>query len=521
MRAQLVKDVVRNSVIVSSLTALGIVMMLVVDLATAAYYGTRPAADALFIASTVPNLIVGSLLTTVQVVMVPIMVNALHRYAPDQAARLISAIINVGIVAWVVIAGAASLLSPLIVPLIAPGASATVQAEAIDLGQTLFWLLPLTWLTESLKAGLNSQSRFAVAAAMPFVSNVIAVGIIVGLVGSIGIWAIVAGYLARALIPIPVLFLAYRAGGGAYHITLGRSEATEVKAAFRLVGLRFGTILLRDSDTLLERLLASFAPAGAIAALSYAQRASVGLESIVAGGTQAAIMPDLSRLATLQQTEAQQRLIGAGVKLVWLVTLPLVGICVALNSPITTLLFVRGQFDAGAASSTALFFSLYLLGTPFSALVRIALAVFYARRDARTPAVHMLVMLIVNSLLLITLFPMTGAAAIPLAASLTYVVSLARSLWLLGRARLQPLDVRATTLKVIAATVIAGLGATLLYALWDSAGASFIVRAMWLGIVSVLGLSGYLALLIGFRTAEAQQVVAGVRRRATAWLRIG
>jgi putative peptidoglycan lipid II flippase len=514
MRSGLITDVVKNSAVVSVLTALGIAAALAVDLATAAYYGTRASADAFFVASTVPSLIASSLLTTVQVVMVPIMVSTLHQHATDRANRIISAIVNQGFIFWVGVAAIAMLVAPLLVQLLAAGASAAVQAEAVSLSRLLFWLLPFTWLTETLKAGLNTHSRFAIAASMPLIANVIAVLLIVATAGTIGVGGVALAYLVRSFVPIPVLFAAYRASGGGYRLTLGRGERASLVSAFRLFALRMGTILLRDSDTLLERFLASFLPVGAIAALAYAQRAVVGMESILAGGVQAALMPDLSRLSTEHHTQGQQRLVLAGMKLVWLVTLPFVGLSIALNTPITTLLFMRGQFDAAAVALTSTLLVLYLIGLPFSALVRITLAVFYAERDARTPAIHMILMLIVNSILLVILFPLLGALAVPLAASVTYMISLVRSIWLLRRRSLNLNTMRPTALKATVAAVIAGISAGLIYTRVDVTQAGFVVSAAWLAVAASVSLVVYLGMLIVLRTAEAKQLINLARRRA-------
>jgi putative peptidoglycan lipid II flippase len=508
-------DLVKNSTTVSVLTMLGVVSTLLVDLAIAAYFGTQPQADAFFIASTIPNIIVGSLLVTVQVILVPIIVNMLHEHPAASAYSMASAVINVGTLLWLVIAAVAIGLAPLVMPLLAWGASDWVKAQAVVLSQALFLMLPFTWLAESLKAGLNAHYRFTLAAAMTLVGNLAALLIIGLTVGRVGIGSITLGYLTRTIVPIPILLIAYRASGARYVLTLGQRYAATLRAAFRLFALRLGAILARESDTLLERFLASFLPSGSIAALAYAQRAAVGLESVLAGGVSVVIMPDLAHLSATQQKAEQQRLLTTSVKMLLLVTLPIVGMSIALSAPLTALLFGRGQFDAAAVQLTAALLSLYLIGLPFSALVRVIFTAFYAGRDARTPAVHMLIMLAVNTILLLVLFPALGIYTIPLAASLTYAVSLGRSFWLLQRNHLALSRMGGLLAKMLAATLVASVVAVQLYSLADPASLSTILNALWLAIAGGSAMLLYLVLLWGLGVAEIRRLTALVWQRTT------
>ncbi len=508
-----IANLVKNSTIVSVLTMLGVVSTLLVDLAIAAYFGTQPQADAFFAASTIPNIVVGSLLVTVQVILVPIIVNTLHEHPAAAAYSIVSAVINTGTLLWLAIAAVAIGLAPLVMPVLAWGASEWVKAQTVGLAQVLFLMLPVTWLGESLKAGLNAHYRFTLAAAMTFTANLAALFVIGITVGRLGIISAALAYLTRAIVPIPILFVAYRASGARYVLTLGRHYTATLRAAFRLFALRLSAILVRESDTLLERFLASFLLPGSIAALAYAQRVAGGLESVLAGGVSVVIMPDLAHLAAAQQKPEQQRLLTTSVKMVLLVTLPIVGLSIALREPLTAVLFGRGQFDAAAVQLTAVLLSLYLAGLPFSALVRVIFTAFYAGRDARTPAIHMLIMLAVNTVLLLALFPRWGITTIPLAASITYAVSLARSIWLLQRYNIALSRMRGMLIKMLGATIVTSGAAVWLYSLVNSAQLPTLLHLMWLAVVAGSGLVVYLVLLLGLGVPEVKRMVALVWRR--------
>ena len=205
-----------------------------------------------------------------------------------------------------------------------------------------------------------------------------------------------------------------------------------------------------------------------------------------------------------------------GLRVAWAITIPLTALVIALNLPIVRLLFQRGAFDQQAAVITGRILSLYIVGFPFLAMVRMLVAVFYAKLDTRTPFFIRGAMLGFNLAGDLILMRLLGVFGLALATSLTYVVNAFLVARLLRRS-IGPLNLRVNRYVakiVIAASAMAlttvALRVWLEQTLDTSAFGGLLLALVPLLAVAVATYLGALALL---RVEEYQQVVGWIRSR--------
>jgi len=110
-------------------------------------------------------------------------------------------------------------------------------------------------------------------------------------------------------------------------------------------------------------------------------------------------------------------------------TLPAaVALCV-VPTPLVSVLFERGAFDASDTAATAVVLAIYGLGLPAFVLQKVLQPLFYAREDTRSPFRYAVVAMAINAAIAIGLAPVIGY----LAAALATTLAAWAMVWLLWR----------------------------------------------------------------------------------------
>jgi putative peptidoglycan lipid II flippase len=133
-----------------------------------------------------------------------------------------------------------------------------------------------------------------------------------------------------------------------------------------------------------ERFLASFLPAGSITILNYAWVVVNSLGgAIFFRSVVVALLPRLSEVR--RDDDASRRIVGDGVRLMSLISIPLTAAVIVLAEPLVTLLFQRGAFTVRAAMLLSSVLAIYALQFPLDAITRGFQSFWYSRLDTRVP----------------------------------------------------------------------------------------------------------------------------------------
>jgi putative peptidoglycan lipid II flippase len=249
-----------------------------------------------------------------------------------------------------------------------------------------------------------------------------------------------------------------------------------------------GTIGLAATQVNLfvNTLLATSQGTGAASWLTYAFRLMylpIGLFGVSIG---TAVLPAVSRHATIGDVAAMRRTIARGLALMLMLNVPATLGLIVLATPIVQLLFERGRFLPADTAATAAAVRLYAVGLAGYSAVRITSPAFYAIGESRTPAIVSGVVILVNIAASLVLVRAIGFAGLALGTSIAAVTNAALLLWLL-RARLGGLDDRrlmATLARVTAAAAVMAAAAFALQEVMERAapGTVLILRALRLTI---------------------------------------
>src|SRR6201991_80155 len=375
------------------------------DIMLAAILGAGPVADAFFVALRLPNHFRAIFAEgAFNAAFVPAYAH-LHSGSEKSAKLFADRIFTLLFSAQVVLLVVAWLFMPQVIAILAPGFSTDpLRGElAISLTRITFPYLLLVTLVTLYGGMLNVMHRFASAAAAPIFLNLsmmatLALAAFFPDAGHAAAWGVlIAGVLEFSLL----------AGDAARQAILPRFAPLklddDVRAFFRALGPAtlgsMGTQVALFADTIIAR----FLPAGAPAALSYADRLNqlpIGVIGIAVGTV---LLPEMSRRLTAGDQAGAMASQRRAFDFTLLSSVPFVIAFLTVPDVITRAMFARGAFSRADAAAAGATLAAYAIGLIPFVLIRSAVATFYARKDTATPVKAALIGVAVNVALKIVL----------------------------------------------------------------------------------------------------------------------
>jgi len=267
-----------------------------------------------------------------------------------------------------------------------------------------------------------------------------------------------------------------------------------------------------------DRAMASGLPAGSISALAYAFRVFLLPVSLVAVPVYTVLLTDLSAAHHQGKPQAFKDQATAGLSLLFAVALPATAVLVALATPITRLLYERGQFTAADTVRTSQALAAFAVGTLAYGTSQVMVRLFNATKDTRTPAwvgVGSIALNAGGDWLLMRIWGHWGIALV------TSIVSYLNTvvLYAIFRHRCGPLDEPLLTRRFVAHFLLATALGVILFifgrplAVASGSIMTFMRLFQFAGILAIGG-STYLLLGLLFKVDE----VMTLKRKVVQWL---
>jgi putative peptidoglycan lipid II flippase len=271
-------------------------------------------------------------------------------------------------------------------------------------------------------------------------------------------------------------------------------------------------------NLLISTALASFLPSGSVAYLYYADRLNqlpLGVVGIAVG---TAILPPLSRQVRQGHLADAVTTQNRGLELALLLTLPAAVALALLATPILSVLFQRGAFDAADTSATAAALGAYAAGLPAFVLIKVLAPAFFARHDTATPVKVAIAAVAANLCLTLVLMQFLAHVGIAIATTIAGWINAVTLLVILLRRGHFRFDRRArrNLPRVAAAALGMGLVLTLLQiALAPALGGPAMSRIGALVALVCAGLAAFAVLALAFGIVDWRNL-SGRRRRQAA-----
>lgn len=455
--------------------------------------------------------------------LVPMVGGLLATGEERRAWRVVSTVANIMLVALAVLAVAAFIAAPVLVPaVIAPGFDQAGLDETIALTRMMLAAPVLLALGAVATSALNAEQRFAASAVAPIVYNLAIIAAALFLGSSFGVTGlaigVVAGSFGHLAVQLPSLFRV----GFRYVPRIDLSDADARRALILMAPRVLGLGASQITIVVMVALASNFG-SGAVTDWTNAftlLQIPLGVIGIPLG---IVIFPSLARELAVGRTGLYLQLVSRSLRILLFVMLPIAAIGMALRVQTVDLLLGYGKVDRAAVLLTADTLQLFLIGLAAHASIGVLARAFYARGDTRTPVAAAILAVVINTTLGVGLVGVIGLPALGLAIAAAAWVEAIVLLVVLAR-REPELDVRGILdvgiRSLVASAIAAGvavvtLGIVTRFAI-EPAKLGVLVQA---GLATVAGGAAYLGASVVLRIPELGSMVAIVgdlaRRRGS------
>lgn len=416
---------------IGGLTAISRIVGFVRDIAFARFLGAGPAADAFLVALKLPNMFR-------RLSAEGAMTNAfLPNFArvrksdglPAAMALAAEAQILLLLVLFCLVL-LAEIFMPQLILLLAPGFDDTPLrlSAAVDLARVTMPYLPMISIVALWGAIANAQGRFGAAAAAPIIANIcfilgaVAIPFFAADMGVTRAFPVAIGLLAAGLLQLLFLYVTLRRLEVLPNLIIPRLSAAgrRMWRHFLPAALGAGSMQL---NLLVDLILASLLPVGAISWLYYADRVAqlpLGIVGIALG---TALLPRLSAAEAAGQGDAVKSELESAIAFAAFLVLPAVAALAVIAEPIITGLFAYGAFSTSDAGMAAVALLAYAFGLPGFVLIKILQPAFYAAGKPGRVLQLSLLTVAVNISGSLLLMPRLGHVGLALATSVSGLVT--------------------------------------------------------------------------------------------------
>ena len=144
--------------------------------------------------------------------------------------------------------------------------------------------------------------------------------------------------------------------------------------------------MITKATPLVDRYLASEFHPGSISHLNYAFKIVTVIAALVSIGLSTVIFPRMAQDVAQSNLTALRSTLSHGLRLMWILTAPIISIGFSLALPIVILLFKRGAFNDADVQVVTGLLRIYVFGVFGMALGNVTSKGFYVLKDTRTLA---------------------------------------------------------------------------------------------------------------------------------------
>jgi putative peptidoglycan lipid II flippase len=331
-------------------------------------FGTGDAMDAYLIAFLLPSFFIDMLSGPLDSALIPTLIEVRENHGRAAAESLYSSVLAAAGIGFFGAALMAAMTSSFFLPVLASG----FEPAKLVLTQRLLLLMivvvPLSGIASTWRAILNSEHRFAAAAAIPAITPLASIAALFFASKQYGVVALAIGTVAGGTLE------AIASGVGAkwagYSIV---PRWSGMSIALRQVSTQYAPLvavtLVMTGSALVDQGMAAHLGSGSVAALSYGTRLLGVLIVIGPTAVGTAVLPHISTAAMLAEPKALRRTLRTYGLFVLALILPLTAGLMYFSEPIVRVLFQKGAFSDEATQLVSAVQKASLLQLPIAVLL--------------------------------------------------------------------------------------------------------------------------------------------------------
>ena len=504
-----------NTAIFAIATALSRIAGLGREIVAASYFGTTGPASAFTIASQIPNLMANLFAqAALSAAFVPVFTDLLQQGRKREAFKLASTLFWIILIALGALTAVGILLAGTIMPLFTGSTfNHYLNQLTAGLAQVLFPVVLLLGLTGLLVGILQSYDEFTIPAIAPAVWNIVIVVLLVALhprfpVGK-QIYAYAVAWLAATVVQFLLVASALRRIDFRLQFSIDWRDP-RVRTVFTLmlpVTIGLGIVNL---DQLLNTVFGALVSPQAPRAIDNAFRIYMLPQGVFSVAVATVLFPTLSRQAALRDVPGMRRAVGIGMRQINLLLIPAAAVLMVLATPITRLVYQRGEFTAHSTSlvATALFW--FAVSLPFGGINLLLTRTFFAVRRPWIPTALAGLNMIVDVIVSIALYKPLGIAGLVIGTAAANAVMTALQLRRLRagfNGRIEGGQTVMITARIlVASAILAGVSWAIWKGLDTALGVSLLAQLVSVGVALTVGSALYAKLVLAMRIPEARQI---------------
>lgn len=416
------RRIFRATAALMAISALVLVASTAKELAVANYFGRSDALDAFLIAYVLPAFVVNIVAGSFNSAVIPTYIEVRETEGREAAQRLFSGAItwSLGLLAAVSVLLAA--LAPYYLPFLGSRFSASKLLLTRHLLYVLLPLVVLSALTVNWTAVLNAGEKFTLPAMLPALTPLTALGFLVALGKTWGIYALAVGTVVGTLLQAGGLAWTARAHGVRLAPHWYGLDARLRQVIGQYAPMVAGALLMGTTD-LVDLSMAAMLERGSVAALNYARKIVSVLLVVGATPLGTVSLPYFSEMVAKADWGSCRHTLRTYGGLIALVTVPLTAGLVVFARPLVHVVFERGAFTAHDTAVVSRVEALLALQIPFYVLASMGVRVVSALKRNALLMTFAAASAVLNVVLNLVLMRRYGVAGIALSTSIVYLVS--------------------------------------------------------------------------------------------------
>lgn len=418
------KGIIKTFTFMFSAIFLAKVLGLVRNIVFANFYGTGFEATAFFTASRIPlQLLDMTLGAAISSTFIPIFNEYLQKDGKKRAIQFANNFLNVIIVVSLLLTILGIIFAPQIVSIIAPDLEAQTLELTVQLIKILFPIMIFTAVAYVSVGFLQSMDEFRIPSIISVVANGILILYLAIFNNKFGIKgvaiAMLVGWATQILVQIPSVIKK----GFKYKFSIDFKDEGLKKILKLAPPILISTWVQPINNIVNIRLASGLQDGQAVSALEYSYNLYLIIVGVFSYTLSNIIFPELSKLTADNNKSMIVEILNKSIKISLFLIIPMsVGIGV-LSNDIIKLIYERGEFTATSTYLTGGALTYYAIGMIGYGLMEILNKAFYAMQDSKTPMKISALAIIMNILLSIGLVKVNDYLGLPLAASITSIIT--------------------------------------------------------------------------------------------------
>lgn len=484
----------KDALTVGMMTMASRILGFVRDMLLAAVLGTGPIAAVFIVALRIPNLFRRIFAEgAFNSAFVPLYNKKLEKSGEKAATQFAGEALSGLVLILLLLTAIFELFMPYLLGGIAWGfkADGDKYTLAVEFTRIMFPYLLFLSVMALIAGILNSFQKFAVAALVPILLNIILVSVILVLV----LFNIIDQEVVARTLSYAVAFAGFAQAAAIWIYCKKQGHLpwlvrptfnADIKQLLKLgvPGIIAGGIT--QINIVIGTGIAS-SYAGAVGYLYYADRLYQLPLGVVGVAVGVVLLPSLTRAFTGQNQAQANDLQNRALEFSMMLTIPAMVVLLMNAEVIVSVLFERGRFNADATIETAFALRAFCVGLPAFVAVKVFSPGFFANQDTKTPMYYGIATIVLNtvlSLIFAQYWQHIGIAVATSIAAWVNVFLLAFTLWMRGKFLLDFKCIKTLPMIVIASLLMGGVVyiTAQYFAVWLSPQ----TNDLWRGITTIL-----------------------------------